>query len=204
MTTPAMRLKTHWFRAETAKTPEQLAGAMAFITWRVAVQMLKRMRDARFDIDAGVPYFAFVREVLVFLLAVIDRMAYARLGAEHRVPFVTELVLRVAGHLQDNAGDLLGTPTGQDWRDQFIDQFNELSQHYAEFGWSAEQGPDFAFVRYLGSRLETAVPDKDKRWVIDQVMAIEAPEALASVQRGMDGVFSTEPRARRRGGMTGE
>ena len=201
-----MRLKTHWFKPGNPKSPEQIASAMAFITWRVALQMLKRMRVARFDIDAGEPYFGFMREVLVFLLAVEDRMAHARLGAEARVPFVTALVLRVADTLQDNEADLLGTPTGENWRDRFIDQFNVLSDHYAEFGWDAVEGPDFAFVRYLGSRLEAVVPPKDRTWVIDQVMAIEVPEALQMIQRGMDGVFSTEPRpsSRRRAGMTGE
>lgn len=204
MSTPAMRLKSHWFRQASPKTPQQTASAMAFITWRVALQMLKRMRQARFDIDAGEPYFAFVREVLVFLLAHVDRMAYARLGAEGRAPFLTALVVRVAEILHDNEADLLGTPGDESGRDRFIDDFNALAPHYAEFGWSPEDGPDFAFVRYLGLRLEAVVPSKDRYWVVDQVMAIEAPEAIDLVRRGMDGVFSTEPRPARRAGMTGE
>lgn len=204
MSTPAMRLKTHWFKPGADKTPEAIASAMAFIAWRVAVQMLKRMRSARFDIDIGPPYFAFIREVLVFLLAVIDRMAYARLGPEARAPFVTALVLRVAEHVQDNQADLLGAPDGPDWRDRFIDLYNEVVGHYAEFDWNDQDGPAFAFVRYLGSRLEPILPEKDRYWVMDQVMAIEVPEALDAIRKGMDGVFSTEPRQARRAGTTGE
>jgi hypothetical protein len=48
------------------------------------------------------------------------------------------------------------------------------------------------------------MPAKDQRWVIDQIMAIEAPEALQMVQRGMEGVLSTEPRPKRRSSMSGE
>jgi hypothetical protein len=199
-----LRIKAHWFKAEQPKSPEQNASAVAFIAWRVALNMLKRMREADFDIDAGPAYFGFVREVLVFLLAGADRMAYARLGAELRTPFTTALVLRVGEILRENETDLLGPVDGEDYRDRFIDQFNTLSEHYAEFDWSATAGPDFAFVRYLGHRLEPAVPEKDRRWVIDQVMAIEVPEAVGMLQRAMQGVFSTEPRSARREGMSGE
>ena len=203
-----LRIKSHWFKADRPKTPEQTASAMAFISWRVALNMLKRMRDAGFDIDAGPAYFGFVREVLVFLLAGIDRIAYARLGADARVPFTTALVLRVAEILRENEADLLGPAGlpggGDDYRDLFIDQFNELSGHYADFDWTESEGPDFAFTRYLGSRLEAVVPAKDRRWVIDQVMAIEAPEAVAMLQRAMQDVFSTEAPGKRRAAMTGE
>ncbi len=202
-----LRIKSHWFKSGQAKTPEQNASAMAFIAWRVALNMLKRMREAGFDIDAGGAYFGFVREVLVFLLAGVDRIAYVRLGPDARVPFTTALVLRVAEILRENEADLLGPaglPAGGDYRDLFIDQFNEISGHYAEFEWSEAEGPDFAFTRYLGSRLEAAVPEKDRNWVIDQVMAIEAPEAVAMLRSAMQGVFSTEPRSSRRATMTGE
>jgi hypothetical protein len=202
-----LRIKAHWFKADQPKSAEQNASALAFIAWRVALNMLKRMREAHFDIDAGPAYFGFVREVLVFLLAGIDRMAYARLGGEGRVAFTSALVRRVAEILRDNEADLLGPATaagGADYRDLFIDQFNELSVHYADFGWSEAEGPDFAFMRYLGSRLEAVVPDKDRVWVVDQVIAIEAPEAVAMLQRAMQGVFSTEPRRARRAAISGD
>ena len=41
------------------------------------------------------------------------------------------------------------------------------------------------------------MPKKDQRWVLDQVMASEVPEAIAYLQKAMDGVLSTEPRAPR-------
>ena len=199
-----LRIKAHWFKPDQAKSPEQTASAMAFIAWRIALNMLKRMREASFDIDAGPAYFGFVREVLAFLLCGIDRLAYAQLGADARTPFTTALVLRVAEILRENEADLLGPIAGDDYRDRFIDQFNTLAGHYAEFGWSEAEGPDFAFVRYLGSRLEASVPEKDRHWVVDQVMAIEVPEAVGMLQRAMQGVFSTEPRSTRRGSISGD
>jgi len=207
---PAIRVKSHWFKPGAPKTPEQQAGAVAFIAWRVAQQMLKRMRAAGFDIDPGAPYFGFMREVLVFLLAVADRIAHAQLEPDARARFTPALVLRVAELLDENESDLLGRPEGASWADRFVEQFNALQGHYAEFGAdpTAREAdgftPDFAFYRYLGHRIEPDLPPKDRRWVLDQVMAIEAPDAVGIVQSAMRDLHDDKPRARRRASMSGE
>ncbi len=202
-----MRIKSQWFQSGSAKTPQQTASAMAFIAWRVAQNMLKQMRSAHFDIEVGPQYFAFTREVLVFLTQVLDRMAYESMGPAGRAEFITALVQRVAEVLQDNEDTLLGAPpAGQiSHYDEFIDLFNELADHYADFGFDA-QGPDFAFVRYLGHRIEALMPAKDQRWVVDQIMAAEVPDAVQILQSAMQGVLSTEPRAARsaRTAMSGD
>jgi len=193
-----IRIKSQWFSDGVAKTPQQTASAMAFITWRVAQNTLKQMRSASFDIEIGQQYFAFTQEVLVFLIQVLDRLAAERMDASLRAEFMTALVQRVAEVLQENEDGLMGVPAaGQaSHYDQFIDLFNELADHYADFGYDA-QGPDFAFVRYLGHRIEALMPQKDQRWVVDQIMASEVPDAIDMTKRGMQGVLSTEPRPAR-------
>lgn len=202
-----MRIKSQWFREGATRTPAQTASAMAFITWRVAQNMLKQMRSARFDIEIGAQYFAFTREVLVFLLQVLDRMASERMDASMRGTFMSALVQRVAQILQENEDGLLGVPqAGQSSHyERFIDQYNDLSDHYADFG-HGPLGPDFSFVRYLGHRIEPLMPEKDRLWVVDQIMATEVPEAVQILQRSMHDVLSTEPRAprRSRGGASGD
>jgi hypothetical protein len=209
---PGLRVKSQWFRSEAPKSAEQQASAMAFIVWRAAQHMLKRMRAAGFDIDPGEPYFAFMREVMLFLIAVADRNAHARLDARAREAFTRELVLHCAGTLNDNAIDLLEPRRdGATHGDAFIDQYNELSGHYAEFG--AARGtdgaaeaftPDFNFVRYLGSRLTATMPPADSRWVLDQVIEVEAPEAVRIVQAAFDNLLSGRRHAARRTTMSGE
>jgi hypothetical protein len=201
----ALRIKNQWFQTGAPKSAQQNASAMAFIVWRVAQNMLKQMREAKFDIDVGPQYFAFMREVLVFLIQVVDRMAFERMSGEERVAFTTAMVVRVAEILEESELEWLAPPAPgeESRRNQFIDLCNEQSDAYAEFG-HGPQGPDFGFVRYLGHRIEIIMPNKDQRWVIDQVMAIEAPEALEMVRRGMEGVLSTEPRPKRRASLSGE
>lgn len=191
----ALRIKSQWFQSGTAKTPQQTASAMAFITWRVAQNMLKQMRTADFSIEVGPQYFAFTREVLVFLTQVVDRMAHARMGLQERSEFISALVRRVAEILQENEDTLLGVPISGEMShfERFIDLYNTLSDHYGDFGFDSK-GPDFSFVRYLGYRIEALMTQNDKRWVIDQMMAIEVPQAMDILQRSILGVLSTEPR----------
>lgn len=203
---PALRVKSRWFRSDRSHAPAQQASAMAFIVWRAAQQLLRRMRAADFDVDTGAPYFAFLREVLVFLVAVVDRLAAARLGDADRVAFTTALVQHLARTLADNEDELLGPPPAgaAPHAHRFIDLVNELAPHYAQFGADPQPAdpqagftPDFAFMRYLGSRLEATLPPKDRLWVIDQVIAIEAPDAVAVVQRAMRELHDPAPRPRR-------
>jgi hypothetical protein len=134
-------------------------------------------------------------------------MVFERMDASTRAAFMTALVQRVAEILQENEDGLMGVPpAGQaSHYDQFIALFNELADHYADFGYDA-QGPDFAFVRYLGHRIEALMPEKDQRWVVDQIMASEVPDAIEMVKRGLQGVLSTEPRPARaaRGATSGD
>lgn len=210
-----MRIKNQWFKSDAPKSPAEQASAMAFIVFRVAQQMLKRMRGAHFDIDAGTPYFAFLREVLAFLVALTDRLAFERLGEQARTEFTVALVRHLARTLSENETDLLGPPPAgaAPYADTFVDLVNELSGHYAEFGADPSPPadaigfhPGFAFVRYLGTRLEPTLPEKDRRWVLDQVMAIEAPEAIDIVQRSMRNLLDPDaaPPRRRRTAISGD
>lgn len=212
-TPPALRIKNRWFRDGAPKSAAEQASAVAFIVWRLARNMLERMRGADFAIDAGRPYLDFMREGLVFLIALADRIAHGRLDAGQRSEFTTALVRHLARTLQENEDDLLGAPPADaaSHADTFIDLVNEVVQHYAEFGADPRPPaevtvfhPDFAFLRYFGTRVAPTVPEAERRWVLDQVMAIEAPTAIATVQRSMQELFDPSPQRQRRGAQTGE
>ncbi|MDE2157585.1 MAG: hypothetical protein KGJ30_01580, partial [Burkholderiales bacterium] len=191
--TPALRIKSRWFRAGAPRGPAEQASAMGFIVWRVARAVLERMRGAHFDIDAGPAYFEFLRETLAFAVACVDRLAHARLDAAARVEFTTALVRQVARTLQDNEDELLGAPPpgAPGHREAFIDLVNARMGEYADFGADAARAersefePDFGFLRYYGSCLEPTLPPKDRPWVIDQVMAAEAPQLVATLRGAM-------------------
>jgi len=184
-----MRVKANWFKQDRIRPPEEMAGAMAFIIWRAGINTVKQMREANFDIDPGPSYFSFMREVLVFMAMVADRIAYEQLDAEARARFTVEVAHRVALILEENEIRLIGPERARHCRQQFVELYNIRASDYATFTFTGNM-PDFAFMRYLGACITALVPPKDQTWAMDQIVAIEAPDAVESIVKGMRGLFA--------------
>lgn len=166
----------------------ELASVVAVLAWKLAVDAINRMREADYDIDIGRPYFDFICEFSVFLAHSADRIAYRELDAEQRVEFTTALAKRLSSLVEENFGVFLedmapGAPTRH-----VLDLFNRRGADYAEFDYTA-QGPDFGFKRYFAACLREGLPEKDRLWVVDQAMDIEAPEALKALEKTLAGLF---------------
>ena len=198
-----IRVKSTWFKPGRAHTPEEVAGALAFITWRVAQNMLKSMRRADFDIDPGPQYFDFLAEAAAFAIQVAWRLAYPRFDDAGRLAFMTALAHRAGEELAENRSRLLGDLEPAAIKSAFIDLLNRRNEEYAEFGYGPE-GPDFGFLRYFATVIAELMPEKDRRWTWDQVMAIEGPEAAATLAKSVAGLFDEAPRRPRRAASAGE
>jgi hypothetical protein len=199
-----MRVKSHWFKSEGEKGPAEIAGAAAFIVFRIAQNALRNMRGAQFELPAGERYFAFLAEFLVFLVLGADRIAHARGDPAWRLEFTTALATRVGAILGDNESDLLGGASAAEVKGRFVALVNERAPDYAECGWGAE-GPDYAFLRCLGHRVAEVMARHEQTWAVSQVIDSEAPEATETLQRAMAGLLDDAPRPRRGGSaMRGE
>lgn len=185
-----MRVKSRWFRGEREKTPQEIAGALAFIIWRISENALKNLRKADFDIAIGNQYFAFLTEFLIFLVQVADRIVYQQLSAEARLAFTTALATRVAEIQAENQCEWLGNPVSE-YKRIFIARLNQRAGEYAEFEYKGVDA-SFSFIRYLAACMLDVVDDKDKSWVIDQIMAIEVPEAVETLEKAMRNLFESE------------
>ncbi len=186
-----MRIKSRWFKNEREKTPQEIAGALAFDIWRISGNALKNTRKADFDIAIGNQYFSFLTEFLVFLVQVADRIAHRQFPVETRFVFTSALANRVAETLAENQSRLMGNSISE-YKRHFIDKLNRRAGEYAEFNYGSD-GKGFAFTRYLGYCLRDVVDEKDATWIIDQIMSIEAPEAVTMVENTMHGLLDTEP-----------
>ncbi len=186
----AIRLKTK-FHAAGRRSPATLASVVAVLSWKLAIESIKRMRRADYDIDPGKPYFDFVCEFLTFLAVSADRVAHRELDEAGRVEFTTALVHNLARFVEENNIMLLGAAVPGESRRHFIDLFNRRATDYAEFDYG-ENGPDFGFKRFFAACLRDVLPEKDKLWVVDQAMDIEAPEALKMLEKTLAGLFHPE------------
>lgn len=196
----AIRIRSQFHRGAGERSMPEVASVVAMLGWKLSQDAIRRMRAAQFDIDIGRQYFDFVCEYLAFLLHAADRIAYRALPGEKRTEFTTALALKLAEVVEDNRDMLIQEPEPGLSRRHFIDLANQRGADYAEFAYDAKDGPDFGFRRFFGSRLLEIVPEKDHAWVIDQIMEIEAPDAIKALESTLAGLFAppgAAPRPRR-------
>lgn len=193
----AVRIRSR-FHTEGERSAATLASVVAILAWKLAVESIKRMRQADYDIDIGRPYFDFVCEFLVFMVMAADRIAYMKLDEPRRAEFTAALGKRLAEVVEENSDMLLGTAEPGVCQRHFVDLFNRRGGDYAEFDYGPE-GPDFCFKRYFAACLKEGLPEKDRLWAVDQVMEIEVPDALKALDKTLAGLFGGGAAPRRRG-----
>jgi hypothetical protein len=69
-----------------------------------------------------------------------------------------------------------------EYQHTLIDTLNARGADYGEFDFPGGQ-PSYAALRYLGDKMAEAMAGTDNKWVIEQVIEIEAPEAVKTIRR---------------------
>ncbi|WP_295389976.1 hypothetical protein [uncultured Thiodictyon sp.] len=187
----AIRIKSHWSNTKSTRTLPEIAGALAFIAWRIALDRAINLHCERFSYRDDTQRLAVIAEYLAFLIQLADRLAYTALSDEdadaQRRTLITALAHKLVEHLQDNSQDLLGPG---DYGSGFIDLLNRRSAEYADYP-VAPSGPSFAFLRHLGYEVQCLMgTGQDNRWVIDQVMDLDGPGAYQSFAKAFRDLFA--------------
>ena len=182
----AIRIKDKWHQsgrnAPASKSLRDSAGALAFIGWRVALDRAQALNREGFRYDSDVERIGVISEFVAFEIQVADRLAYDFLDDDAREEFINALGHRFADHMQENLTDLDGP---RDYRSVFIDLLNERARDYAHLSFTDGE-PGFDFLRYLGARVLSVLgEDQTNRWVLDQIVAIEAPEIADRIRKSI-------------------
>lgn len=183
-----VRIRSKWTNKNRERSLEENAGALAFIEWRIAQQTLVNLENEGFQTDTGLQRLDVIEELSAFLIHVSDRLVHANMDDQERQRFIVALALKTADFYHDNRSDIEGR--GSDYRDGFIDRLNRRLADYADFAFEDGQ-PGYAFKRYLGEKVTEAMGPKDRKWISDQVMEIEVPEMLKTLERGLKNLFET-------------
>ena len=182
-----MRVRSKWNRKDKTHTVEEIGAALAFIAFRIAQNGVLSLENNDYQTDTQVQRLQIIAEFLYFTIHLIDRMTIERFEDEDRVRFMTELASKSATHMQDNMRDILGKG---DYRQGFIDTLNQRMSDYAEFHYDAEEGgPSFPMRRFFGDLVTKQMGEKNRRWVTDQVIDIEVPEILTTLNRSIPNLF---------------
>lgn len=177
-----MRIKSKWHKKDKPKSLEELASVLGFITWRAAQERADKMYAAGFNFASQAQLLAVVGEFAVFLLQLADRLAYERLDDEPRQRLMGALAQHLVRTLVDNLTEVAGAG---DHRAAVVARLNERLEAYAEFGFADGQ-PSYQALRYLGQCVDEVMGGEANKWVIEQVVDIEAPEAVKNLKKGMN------------------
>ena len=181
-----VRIKSQWFNEESERSLEEIAGALAFNAWKIAMDKAINLHGENFVYDSDRQRLDVIAEYLIFQVQLVDRMMHDRLEQQDRQKLITAFALRLAEHMRDNASELLGSG---DHARAFIAQLNLRSQEYSELGFGND-GPSYPFMRHLGYEIQQLMgASQENRWVIDQVMDKDAPEIYKQMQRIVRNLF---------------
>ncbi|MGW8310109.1 MAG: hypothetical protein ACWGNB_03505 [Thiogranum sp.] len=184
----AVRIRSRWKDKQKKRSLEDVAGALAFIEWRIAGKALLNLENEGFQTDTQLQRLAVLQELCAFLIHVTDRLVHADMNDEERQRFIVALALKLADTWHDNRVDAEGR--GSDFRPAFIDLLNSRMADYAEFRFEDGE-PGYAFKRYLGECVTDSMGPKDRKWISDQVMEIEVPEMLKTLNKGLGDLFGS-------------
>lgn len=184
----ALRVKTVWFKKDGEQRPARdVASVLASTIWRLAERTVDGLSKADYDILTAERGVRIIGEMAAFLLHMSDRMVYGRIPDEERGGLIQGTATRLAEIVVENIHSLV-VDDDFDYRANFIDMLNRRGADYASFECAPAQ-PSFQVLRYLALAVREVMLEADQHWVADQVMEIQAPEALGTLKKTIDGFY---------------
>jgi hypothetical protein len=184
----AVRLRTRWHRSKRSernregsrrpKSRENVCSAVAINIWKLAKEAFTRMEKEDFRFREDSQAIDVIAEFAIFLLHIVDRMIYGKVPEEERGPLINGIAADLIDTFEGNQVDLLGPG---DYRQDFVAKLNERLANYAECSFD-EEGPGYDFKRYLAQNCAEIMAITDNKWVLEQVLEIEAPELVERVR----------------------
>jgi hypothetical protein len=174
---PAIALvKTRW-RKKGERTLAERAGVIGANVWKISLEIFKHMEKEGFRFGSDRLVTDVMAEFIAFLVQLADRAVYGRLGEADRAALIGEVVRHLAATMENNQQDLFGPG---EYRKPFIDLLNARFGEYAGFEYPGGE-PGYPCLRFFAAKVSDAMASGDNKWVVEQMMDIEAPEMVRLV-----------------------
>src|SRR3970282_2246048 len=102
---------------------------------------------------------------------------------------IVEPAPHLAATMENNQLDLLGPG---EYRQPFIDLLNARFEEYADFEYPGGE-PGFPCLRFFAAKVSDAMGASDNKWVVEQIMDIEAPEMVRLIKKLVDQTVNAAP-----------
>ena len=178
--------KTRW-RNKRARTLAERAGVIGANVWKISLEIFKHMEKEGFRFGSDRLVTGVLTEFIAFLVQLVDRAVYGKLGDADRATLIGEVAGHLAATMENNQLDLFGPG---EYRKPFIDLLNTRFAEYAGFECPGGE-PGFPCLRYFATRVSDAMASSDNKWVVEQMMDIEAPEMVRVVKKLVEQTVDT-------------
>lgn len=182
----ALRIKSHWHKDDAERSLKEIASAIAFNGFRIAVDRMKNLQDKSRICKSERQYLDCIAEFLFFQTQLVERLTHGSLDDDERRELITALALKFADYMDENHQELLGPG---DYRSIFIERLNQRSADFAELDFTTD-GPSYPFYRLFAYEFQQLIGgDQADRWVMDHIMDIDGPEIYKQFRRIVPGLF---------------
>jgi hypothetical protein len=171
-------VKTRW-RKKGARTLAERASVIGANIWKISFEIFKHMEKEGFRFGSDRLVTDVMTEFIAFLVQLADRAVYGRLSEADRAALIGEVVRHLAATMENNQRDLFGPG---EYRKPFIDLLNSRFGEYAGFEYAGAE-PGYPCLRFLAAKVADAMASGDSKWVVEQMMDIEAPEMVRLVKK---------------------
>lgn len=183
-------VKTRW-RKKGPRSVEERAGVIGANVWKIALEIFKHMEREGFRFGSDRMTTEVIAESIAFLVQLADRAVYGKLAEDERAALIGAVVRHLAATMENNQRDLLGPG---EYRKAFIDLQNARFGEYAGFEYRDGE-PGYPCLRFFAGKVADAMASGDNKWVVEQVMEIEAPEMVRLVRKLVEQAAAAEPPA---------
>ena len=174
-------IKTRW-RKKGARTLADRAGVIGANVWKIALEIFKHMEKEGFRFGSDRLVTDVLAEFIAFLVQLTDRAVYGKLGEADRATLIAAVVGHLAATMENNQLDLFGPG---EYRKPFIDLLNDRFGEYAGFEYPGGE-PGYPCLRFFATKVSDAMAGSDNKWVVEQMMDIEAPEMVRVTRKLVD------------------
>ena len=178
------RTRNTWKKCGGSRTIGDTATALGYIIWQFALNGAKKLHIEDFRYDEDRQRLRVIEEYLMFLVHVTDRLVYDDMPESRRQEFVSGVAAATSRHLKRN-GDDIGVSL-----ENHTARLNERCAEYAECSFSNE--PGYPMLRALGTHIQDIMgSDQTNKWVMDQVMTVDAPDFCKQLQRSLKNLLNS-------------
>ena len=170
--------KTRW-RKKGARTLAERAGVIGANVWKISTEIFKHMEKEGFRFGSDRLVTDVLAEFIAFLVQLVDRAVYGRLSEADRAELIGETVRHLAATMENNQRDLFGPG---EFRGPFVELLNTRFGEYAGLEYAGAE-PGYACLRFFATKVSEAMASGDNKWVVEQMMDIEAPEMVRLVRQ---------------------